>query len=129
MSKKNKLIISSLLVFLIAVIGVFKFSFNSGYKISIENNTNKTIENLELKYYVGNTIKTISQIEPKKSWKYNIDTNSIQGENAIILTYKDNKGNSYKEYVVGYLEKGYSGKSTVVINKIDDNGKLEMEVK
>lgn len=129
MSKKNKIIISVLVVFLIVVIGVFKFSFSSGYKISIDNNTNKTIENLELKYYVGNTIKTISQIEPKKSWKYNIDTNSIQGENSIILTYKDNKGNSYEESVVGYLEKGYSGKSNVVINKIDDNGKLEIEVK
>ncbi len=129
MSKKNKIIISVLIVFLIVVIGVFKFSFSSGYKISIDNNTNKTIENLELKYYVGNTIKTISQIEPKKSWKDNIDTNSIQGENAIILTYKDNKGNSYEESVVGYLEKGYSGKSNVVINKIDDNGKLEIEVK
>ena len=129
MSKNNTIIISALIVFLIVVIGVFKFSFSSGYKISIENNTNKTIENLELKYYVGNTIKTISQIEPKKSWKDNIDTNNIQGENAMILTYKDNKGNSYEESVVGYLEKGYSGKSNVVINKINDNGKLEIEVK
>lgn len=129
MSKKNKIIISVLVVFLTVVIGVFKFSFSKGYKISIDNNTNKTIENLELKYYVGNTIKTILQIEPKKSWKNNIDTNNIQGKNAIILTYKDNKGNSHEEFVVGYLEKGYSGKSNVVINKIDDNGKLEIEVK
>ena len=125
MSKKNTIIISVLIV----VSDVFKFIFSSGYKISIDNNTNKTIENLELKYYVGNTIKTISQIEPKKSWKDNIDTNSIQSENSIILTYKDNKGNSYEESVVGYLEKGYSGKSNVIINKIDDNGKLEIEVK
>lgn len=129
MNKKNKIIISVLVLFLIAVIGVFEFSFSSGYKISIDNNTNKTIKDLELKYYVGNSIKTILQIEPKKSWKDNIDTNNIQGENAIILTYKDNKGNSYEEFVVGYLEKGYSGKSNVVINKIDDNGKLEIEVK
>jgi len=129
MSKKNKIIISVLVVFLIVVIGVFKFSFSSGYKISIENNTNKTIENLELKYSVGKTIKTISQIEPKKSWKYDIDTNSIQGENAIILTYKDNNDIFYEESVVGYLEKGYSGKSNIVINKIDDNGTLEIEVK
>ncbi|HCW54173.1 MAG TPA: hypothetical protein DG753_10645, partial [Clostridium sp.] len=107
----------------------FKFSFSSGYKISIKNNTNKTIENLELKYYDGNTLTTISQIEPKESFEYNIDTNNIRGENAVILTYKDNKGNSYEEYVVGYLEKGSIGKSNVVINKIDDNGTLEIEVK
>ncbi|WP_160687971.1 hypothetical protein [Clostridium sp. C2-6-12] len=129
MSKKNKIIISVLVVFLLLVICVFNFSFSSGYKISIDNNTDKTIEHLELKYYDGRIIKTISQIEPKKSWKYNIDTNIIQGENAIILLYKDNKGNSYKESVVGYLEKGYSGNANIIINKIDDNGKLEIEVK
>ena len=129
MSKKNKTIISVLVAFLILVIGVFKFSFSSGYKISIENKTDKTIANLELKYKNGNTIKTISQIEPKKSLEYNIDTNSIQGENAIILTYKDNKGISYEESVVGYLEKGYSGKSNVFINEIDNNGNLGIEVK
>lgn len=129
MSKKNKIIIGVLILFLLGVISIYKFSFNSGYKISITNNTNKTIEKLELKYKVGNIIQSISQIEPKKSWKDTIDTKKIQGENAIILTYKDNKGNSYEEYVVGYLEKGYSGKANVVINNIDENGKLKITIK
>ena len=129
MSKKNKIIIGVLIMFLFGIVGVVKFSFSSGYKISITNNTDKTVTNLELKYKVGNTIQKISQIESKKSWKYKIDTNSIQGENAIILIYKDKDGNSYEEYVVGYLEKGYSGQTDVVINKIDENGKLEIEAK
>lgn len=129
MSKKNKIIIGVLIMFLFGIVGVVKFSFSSGYKISITNNTYKTVTNLELKYKVGNTIQRISQIESKKSWKYKIDTNSIQGENAIILIYKDKDGNSYEEYVVGYLEKGYSGQTDVVINKIDENGKLEIEAK
>lgn len=126
MSKRNKIIIVVVILFLLGVIGICKFSFSSGYKIYI---TNKTVEKLELKYKVGNIIQTISQIESKKSWKDTIDTNSIQGENAIILTYKDNKGNSYEEYIVGYLEKGYRGKANVVINNIDENGKLEMTIK
>ena len=88
-----------------------------------------TVEKLELKYKVGNIIQTISQIESKKSWKDTIDTNAIQGGNSIILTYKDNKGNSYEEYIVGYLEKGYNGKANVVINNIDENGKLEITIK
>lgn len=129
MRKKNKIIIGVLILFLLGVISIYKFSFSSGYKISITNNTNKTIEKLELKYKVGNIIQSISQIEPKKSWKDTIDTKKIQGENAIILTYKDNKGNSYEEYVVGYLEKGYSGKANVVINNIDENGKLKITIK
>lgn len=129
MSKKNKIIIGVLILFLLGVISIYKFSFSSGYKISITNNTNKTIEKLELKYKVGNIIQSISQIEPKKSWKDTIDTKKIQGENAIILTYKDNKGNFYEEYVVGYLEKGYSGKANAVINNIDENGKLNITIK
>lgn len=129
MSKKNKIIIGVVILFTLVVIGIYKFSFSSGYKISITNNTNKTVEKLELKYKVGNIIQTISQIESKNSWKDTIDTHSIKGENAIILTYKDSKGNSYEEYVVGYLEKGYSGKVNVVINNIDENGKLEITIK
>ncbi|WP_194192452.1 hypothetical protein [Clostridium chrysemydis] len=129
MSKKNKIIIGVLILFLLGVVGILKFSFSNGYKISITNNTNKTIKKLELKYKVDSMIQNISQIESKTSWKYTIDTNSIQGENAIILTYKDNKGNSYEEYVVGYLEKGYSGKANVVINNVDENGKLEITIK
>lgn len=66
MSKKNKIIICALIIFLLGVIGIVKFSFSSGYKISITNNTNKTVENLQLKYKVGNIIQTISQIESKK---------------------------------------------------------------
>ena len=98
MSKRNKIIISVVILFLLGVIGICKFSFSSGYKIYITNNTNNTVEKLELKYKVGNIIQTISQIESKKSWKDTIDTNAIQGGNSIILTYKDNKGNSYEEY-------------------------------
>ena len=129
MSKRNKIIISVVILFLLGVIGICKFSFSSWYKIYITNNTNNTVEKLELKYKVGNIIQTISQIESKKSWKDTIDTNAIQGGNSIILTYKDNKGKSYEEYIVGYLEKGYNGKANVVINNIDENGKLEITIK
>jgi calcineurin-like phosphoesterase family protein len=128
MNKKNTIIIVGLVVVLLLIVINF-VGFNKGYKITITNNTDKTVVNLDLKYKVGDIIKTIPQIEPKKSWKDNIDTSSIQGENAMILAYKDNKGNSYEECVVGYLEKGYNGKASIVINKIDDNGKLELEVK
>ena len=84
-------------------------------KVEIENLKTQTLKSKDIKVKSQNL--------------YNIDTNSIQGENAIILTYKDNKGISYEESVVGYLEKGYSGKSNVFINEIDNNGNLGIEVK
>lgn len=69
MSKRNKIIISVVILFLLGVIGICKFSFSSGYKIYITNNTNNTVEKLELKYKVGNIIQTISQIESKNLGK------------------------------------------------------------
>lgn len=129
MNKKNIVGISVLIIIIIVFISSVKPFFSSAYSISIANRTNKTVENLELRYKVGKSIQTIPQIEPKKFWKGKIDTNEIQGENAVILTYIDNKGNPYEEYVIGYLEKGYSGQVSMAINKIDDNGKLEIEIK
>lgn len=127
MGKKQMVIIGILLVLLLAFISNVKF--NNGYKITITNNTDKVVTDLELKYKVGDTIKTIPKIEAKKSLKCNIDTSSLEEENAIILTYKDNKDNLYEESVVGYIEKGYSGYANLGINKFDQNGKLEIEVK
>ena len=123
MGKKHMVIIGMLLAF----ISILKF--NNGYKITITNNTDKVVTDLELKYKVGVSIQTIRKIEAKKSWKYNIDTSSLEAENAIILKYKNNKDNVYEESIVGYLEKGYNGQADVAINKIDENGKLEIEVK
>jgi hypothetical protein len=112
-----------LLVFIMAM------RFDSGYKIKIINNTDMIVTNLELKYKVGTTIQSIPQVEPKKSWEYTIDTSNINGENAVILTYRDNSDNLYEESVIGYLEKGYEGKVDVFINEINENGKLEIEIK
>lgn len=129
MSKRNKIIIGVLILFLLGIIGVFKVNFSNGYKISITNNTNEIVRNLEIRYKAGGVIiQSISKIQPKDSWKYTIDTNNIKGEDAIILEYKDSKGNSCEEYIVGYLEKGYNGNINVIINNIDKNGKLELNI-
>lgn len=130
MSKRNKIIIGALILFLLGILGVFKINFSNGYKISITNNTNKIVEDLEIRYKTGGAvIQNIPEIQPKDSWEYIINTNNIQGENAIILKYKDNNSNSHEEYLVGYLEKGYCGNSNAIINNIDKNGKLEIEIK
>ena len=127
MNKKNKITI--IIVFFLGIISIYKLNFNNGYKVSILNNTNKNINNLELKYKIGDKIKTISEILPKKYWKYTIDTNKIEGENAVILIYKDSNGKLHEEYIIGYLEKGYSGSVKIIINKVYDNGELNIEIK
>jgi hypothetical protein len=126
MNKKNKILIGTVLVLLLIAVDVIKFS--SRYKIDINNKSDKTITNLELRYKVNGTIQSISQLEPKKFWEYKVNTSELKSEDQILLTYKDSKGNYYEQYLVGYLEKGYRGKVNIVINKVDENGKLDMKV-
>lgn len=106
---------------------VFK-SYN-GYKITITNDTGKPIENLEIKYASGKSIKTIEKIERDKNWKYTVNTDEIEGEDSIILIYKDNNNVEHKETLVGYLEKGYDGEISVYASKIDGNGILDIYIK
>ncbi|GFP77380.1 hypothetical protein [Clostridium fungisolvens] len=126
MNKKNKILIGVVVVLVLVAIDVMKFT--SRYKIDINNKADKTVNNLELRYKVNGTIQNISELEPKKFWEYNVNTSELKSEDQILLTYKDSKGNYYEQYLVGYLEKGYRGKVNVVINKIDDNGKLDVKV-
>ena len=100
--------------------------FNNNYKISIKNNTNKFIEDLELQYNTGELIETIKEIDANTSWKDKINTKEIKDENSIILTYKDNNNNIHKEIIVGFLEKGSSGQANIIIDSIDENGELNL---
>lgn len=128
MSKISKIIVSvtTIVVLLIALAWIKNIS--DGYKLSITNITDSNIIDLELRYKVGGVIKTISKIEPNKSWKERVDTKKVQGENSIFLIYKDKNGNIHDECLVGYLENGYNGQVDVVINKIDEDGKLEISL-
>lgn len=129
MSKRNKIIIGAVLLLLVGIVGVFKVNLHNGYKISITNQTNSIVRDLEIRYKTGErVIESISQLQPNDSWECTIDTNHMQGENAIILLYNDKNGNSYEESIMGYLEKGYGGKSKVSIINVDENGKLEIEI-
>ncbi|WP_042274368.1 hypothetical protein [Faecalimicrobium dakarense] len=129
MSEINKIIVSigiGLVIVLTALNLIEKL--NDGYKLSITNKTDSTITDLEIRYKVGGIIKTVSKIEPNKSWKEKIDTKKVQGEDSIFLIYKDKKGNIHDKCLVGYLEHGYSGQAYVIINQIDENGKLDISL-
>lgn len=126
MNKKIKVGLGIAFVLLLVIIDIVKFT--SVYKIDISNKADSTVRNLELRYKVNGTIKNISQLEPRRFWEYKIDTSELNGEDQILLTYKDKTGRYYEKYLVGYLEKGYRGNIRITINDIDDNGKLELNI-
>ncbi|OPX49755.1 hypothetical protein [Clostridium thermobutyricum] len=128
MKTKRKLIICSLIIFLSGALYFLSIIFSNKYNITILNNTNQSISNMELKFKTNGSIKKIPKIEKNNSFKISIDTSSIQSEDAIILEYKDIKDNIHKEYVVGYLEKGHFGNVKVIIHKINYLGVLDISI-
>lgn len=131
MNKEKRVIILTLIITLICISVGIRLVFKSynGYKITIRNNTDKPIEKLEIKYASGKSIKTIEKIEKDESWKYTVNTDEIDGEDSIILIYKDKSNTEHKETLVGYLEKGYDGESSVYASRIDGNGILDIYIK
>lgn len=129
--------LASIAVAILIILGAFclflletnVIKFNNNYKISIKNNTNKFIEDLELQYNTGELIETIEKIDAKTLWKDKINTNTLNKESSIVLTYKDNNDNLHKEIIVGFLEKGSSGRANIIIDSIDGNGKLNLITK
>ena len=116
-------VITIIILFLIWI-----FNFNIGYSIAITNNTNKIIKELNLKYKSGEEIVNIPVIKGKEVWKGKIKTDKVNGENQIILQYKDNKGTLYEYIIVPYLERGYSGKIKVFIKDVDKEGGLKLNI-
>ncbi|HVH95333.1 MAG TPA: hypothetical protein VM682_00045 [Bacillus sp. (in: firmicutes)] len=60
--------------------------------------------------------------------KFNINPKEDFSENGMIIYYKDKRGYTQKNTLIGYFEKGYNGRANVNINSQDKNGLLIMQV-
>lgn len=112
--------IGVLFIFILCVIGLWNaFRFNSSYKVVIKNESNTDVYDIEISFKDGNgnytIIENIDGIKSDDSFTARFYTDEVSGENSVVLRYEDSKGEYKEEILVGYLEKGYSGK---VIHKI-----------
>lgn len=115
-------------VFLIIIYMIFILSNKNFYNITITNNSNLSISNLTLKFKPGKNINENFNINPGETIKYSINTSEINGETSLVLLFKDESNNIHEEYINGYLEKNYTGKSKVLID-IDNNNKIYFSIK
>ncbi|MEH7464356.1 hypothetical protein V7166_20505 [Bacillus thuringiensis] len=121
-------------VMVIGIVGLVGYVLaQDGFDIKVKNQTNKEVSGLYLTYdNIKSDIK-IPLIASGEIYKLNVNPteNSDKDfdEGAMKLQYKDNKGILHTEYVIGYFEKGYSGNAVITIKSIDDNGKLDIEIK
>lgn len=130
MNKKGFIITVILLVLIALVSIVYKnfFTRHVGFDIEIKNNTSENISGLVITYEGIEKDIELPKIELGKTYKINVNPQENFGENTMIIYYKDKRGVIQKNTLIGYFEKGYSGKVNVTINSREENGLLIMQI-
>lgn len=110
----KKIILVSVIVVIIGALGFATLKLaQDGFDISVENETNKKVSGLYLTYDNIKLDIKIPSIAPSEKYTLNVNPNENFDEASLKLEYKDTKGNLQTEYVIGYFEKGYSGKAVI----------------
>ncbi|MEH7462691.1 hypothetical protein V7166_11600 [Bacillus thuringiensis] len=102
--------------------------FYHGFDITINNKTNRDIENLTITD--GRKLQKfkIPTIHSNKQYKTKIKLKDV-GENSLTLTYQDNKKKIHKVTIFGYFEGRGKGTIDIVIKSILQDGTLDIQVK
>lgn len=130
MNKRNNISIIIVVLLITSCVIIYKFFLgrHDGFDIEIKNNTSENINGLIITY--KGIIKDIDlpQIEAGKTYKVNVNPKENFSENSMIIYYKDKRGYIQKNILIGYFEKGYSGKVKVNMNFQDKNGLIIMQI-
>ena len=135
MKKKIKLIIFVLISIIpITIVVLFNILlFKVGIDIRVSNQTDSEISGLYVTYDEIKSDVKIPPLKPKENYILEVSDGKNSNENfdeaALLLEYKDKNGKLHREYIVGYIERGYSGFANIKITDIDENGKLKMKIK
>ena len=124
MKKKTLIILGVILIVLIGV-GFYFFSNQSTYKVIINNKTNKEISGLQISY--SNNSKNISVPSIKAGGSEEVKVKAEEN-GSLVMYYTDILGDSHKEILAGYFQKGSEGKVVVNITAVNDLGIYGMEI-
>ena len=76
---------------------------------------------------IGKDIE-LPEVKAGERYKLNIDPSEDFSENSMIIYYKDKRGYTQKNTLIGYFQKGNKGKVTVNITSQDKNGLIMMQI-
>lgn len=123
--KKKTLIILGIIFIILIGVGIYFFSSSSTYKVIINNDTNKEISGLQISY--SNSSKNISVPNIKAGGSEEVKVKSKEN-GSLVMYYTDILGDSHKEILAGYFQKGSKGKIVVNITAVNDLGIYGMEI-
>jgi hypothetical protein len=100
---------------------VFDVIFYENYELLITNDTNEEISQVMLKYSSSGKDKYSSSskevligiMKPNSRYIHIVDTN--QTEESVLLMYRDYSGVKHEKVVIGYILKGYTGRTSFII--------------
>lgn len=131
MNKNSKYKILLILVLIVLVLLAY-FLMNSKHEklitLTIKNESAEKVNDLNL--YLSNEesfYKVSLEANEKKTVK--ISYSDTFSEGSLMMKYTDFDGNEHKETIIGYVEKGQSIKTEVIIKAVDAQGIIEFEVK
>lgn len=124
MKKKILIIVGIILIALIGG-GFYFFSNQSTYKVVINNKTSTEISGLQISYSDNSKNISIPSIKAGDSKEVNIQTDK---NGSLVIYYTDVLGDSHKEILTGYFQKGSSGKVVVNIIALNYLGIYSMEI-
>ena len=131
MNKNSKYKILLILVLIVLVLLAY-YLMNSKHEelitLTIKNESTEKLNDLNL--YLSNEesfYKVSLEANEKKTVK--ISYNDTFSEGSLMMKYTDFDGNEHKETIIGYVEKGQSIKTELIIKSVDAKGIIEFEVK
>lgn len=128
-SSKNKIfIILALIVLVLLVYYLMNSKHENIITLTIKNESTEKVNDLNLFLSNEETFYKVS-LEANEKKTIKISYNDTFHEGSLMIKYNDFDGNEHEETIIGYVEKGQSIKTTLIIKAVDAQGVIEFEVK
>ena len=131
MNKSSKYKILLILALIVIVLLAY-FLMNSKHEklitVTVKNESTEKVNDLNLFLSNEETFYEVS-LEANEKKTVKISYNDTFHEGSLMMKYNDFDGNEHEETIIGYVEKGQSIKTKVIIKALDAKGVIEFEVK
>lgn len=128
-SSKNKIfIILALIVLVLLAYYLMNSKHEELITLTIKNESTEKVNDLNLFLSNEESFYKVS-LEPNEKKTVKISYNDTFSEGSLMIKYTDLDGNEHEETIIGYVEKGQSIKTEVIIKAVDAQGVIEFEVK
>ena len=127
-SKYKILLILALIVLVLLAYYLMNSKHEELITLTIKNESTEKVNDLNLFLSNEETFYEVS-LEANEKKTIKISYNDTFHEGSLMMKYNDFDGNEHEETIIGYVEKGQSIKTTLIIKAVDAQGVIEFEVK